>query len=190
MHDELHLGEYYKCTMTYWMIGMVILDAAPVANFFYCFSTSMAGTGKTKMPADGLGTLQLQDNRRLGIFQYDSRQMVGDGDAELARGAPFVQVYVVDGDLHFAKRKEAGSWVNTCLHAAAWKVIWEAGIYKSADWAMKLDADAVFLPSRLLASWESRKVPRKGGYLESASPCATTTPGTRRSSHSRPSGRR
>jgi hypothetical protein len=159
-------GEDQKCTMTQWMVETVLKDAAPVANSFYCFSTYMADTGKTKMTVDELGNLQLQYSRKLGIFQCDNWQVFSDGDAELAPGVPFVKVYDVDGDFHFAKRKETGSWINTGLHAAAWKAIGEAGIYKSADWVMKLDADAVFVPSRLVPILASKRVPKKGGYLE------------------------
>merc|ERR1712151_440985 len=111
---------------TQWMVETVLKDAAPVSNSFYCFSTYMADTGKTKMTVDELGNLQLQYSRKLGIFQCDNWQVFSDGDAELAPGVPFVKVYDVDGDFHFAKRKETG-------------------IYKSADWVMKLDADAVFV---------------------------------------------
>merc|ERR1712060_641669 len=88
----------------------------------------MADTGKTKMTVDELGNLQLQYSRKLGIFQCDNWQVFSDGDAELAPGVPFVKVYDVVGDFHFAKRKETGSWINTGLHAAAWKAIGEAGI--------------------------------------------------------------
>merc|ERR1712203_1135025 len=133
---------------------------------FYCFSTYVADTGKTKMTVDELGNLQLQYSRKLGIFQCDNWQVFSDGDAELAPGVPFVKVYDVDGDFHFAKRKETGSWINTGLHAAAWKAIGEAGIYKSADWVMKLDADAVFVPSRLVPILASKRVPKTGVYLE------------------------
>merc|ERR1712032_884625 len=101
------------CVMTQWMVETVLKDAAPVANSFYCFSTYMADTGKTNMTVDELGNLQLQYSRKLGIFQCDNWQVFSDGDAELAPGVPFVKVYDVDGDFHFAKRKETGSWINT-----------------------------------------------------------------------------
>merc|ERR1711920_761906 len=41
-----------------------------------------------------------------------------------------------------------------------------AGIYKSADWVMKLDADAVFVPSRLVPILASKRVPKTGVYVE------------------------
>merc|ERR1712037_259462 len=87
----------------------ILKDAAPVSNSFYCFSTYMADTGKTKMTVDELGNLQLQYRRQIGIFQCEQWQVFSDGDAELAPGVPFVKVYDADGDFHFAKRKETPS---------------------------------------------------------------------------------
>ena len=89
-------------------MGSILQDAAPVANSFYCFSTYMAETGQTNRVVDELGNLQLQYSRTIGIFQCDQWQVFTEGDAELAPGVPFWKVYDVDGDFHFAKRKETG----------------------------------------------------------------------------------
>jgi len=137
-----------------------------VTTSFYCFSTYMAETGQTKRTVDELGNLQLQYKRDIGIFQCDFWQVFTEGDAELAPGVPFVKVFDTDGDFHFAKRKETGGWINTGLHAAAWKAVKEEGKYKSAEWVMKLDADAVFVPSRLRPILAKQMVPAEGVYLE------------------------
>merc|ERR1711920_563201 len=129
-----------SCIQTQPIMNPILKDAAPVTTSLYCFSTYMAETGQTKRTVDELGNLQLQYKRDIGIFQCDFWQVFTEGDAELAPGVPFVKVFDTDGDFHFAKRKETGGWINTGLHAAAWKAVKEEGKYKSAEWVMKLDA--------------------------------------------------
>jgi len=77
-----------------------------------------------------------------------------------------VKLEDADGDFHFAKREETGTWLNTGLHYQAWKAIGEAGVYKSANWVVKVDADAVFVPNRLVSFLSSQLVPATGIYLE------------------------
>merc|ERR1712151_824809 len=72
----------------------------------------------------------------------------------------------VDGDFHFAKREETGTWLNTGLHYQAWAAIQAAGEYSSANWVVKLDADAVMIPSRLKYWLSDKYVPPGGMYLE------------------------
>merc|ERR1712137_1479744 len=81
-------------------------------------------------------------------------------------GVPLLKMEDTDGDFKFAKRKNEGTWINTGLHGQAWKAIKAAGEYESADWVVKVDCDAVFVPSRL-ASWlQGQAVPKNGMYLE------------------------
>jgi len=155
-----------KCIQTQPIMDPILADADPKETSFYCFSTYMAETGQTKKTVDELGNLQLQYSRNIGIFQCDMWQVFTEGDAELAPGVPFVKVYDTDGDFHIAKRKETGSWINTGLHAAAWKAIVAEGKYKAANWVMKLDADAVFVPSRLRPILAGQMVPATGVYIE------------------------
>jgi len=155
-----------SCIQSQPIMDPILQDAAPVANSFFCFSTYTAETGQAKRTVDELGNLQLQYSRTIGIFQCEQWQVFTEGDAELAPGVPFWKVYDVDGDFHFAKRKETGGWINTGLHAAAWKAVAEEGKYKSASWVMKLDADAVFVPSRLKPILAKQMVPATGIYLE------------------------
>ena len=131
-------SETQSCVQTQQIMEPILKHAAPVGQSFYCFSTYTAECGQTKRTVDELGNLQLQYRRKIGIFECEQWQVFTEGDAELAPGVPFVKVYDVDGDFHFAKRKETGGWINTGLHAAAWKAIAEEGKYKSADWVMKL----------------------------------------------------
>merc|ERR1712209_176919 len=66
----------------------------------------------------------------------------------------------------FAKRKETGAWVNTGLFSQVWKAIASGSKWQSVDWVVKVDADAVFVPSRLTKKLESQLVPPSGIYLE------------------------
>merc|ERR1712228_502213 len=72
----------------------------------------------------------------------------------------------VDGDFHFAKRKNSGTWVNTGIFKQVWKAIGTGDKYKTASWVVKVDVDAVFLPSRLAKMLQSQMVPSNGIYLE------------------------
>ena len=47
-----------------------------------------------------------------------------------------------------------------------WKAIGTGDKYKTASWVVKVDVDAVFLPSRLAKMLQSQMVPSNGIYLE------------------------
>merc|ERR1712107_461254 len=81
-------------------------------------------------------------------------------------GVPLLKMEDTDGDFKFAKRKNEGTWINTGLHGQAWKAIKAAGDYQSADWVVKVDCDAVFVPSRLATWLQGQAVPKNGMYLE------------------------
>merc|ERR1712113_1376924 len=54
-----------------------------------------------------------------------------------------------NGEFHQVKRKETKSWVNWGMFYQVWlKVKEQEGVYK-ADYTVKVDADAVFIPQRL-----------------------------------------
>merc|ERR1712217_46825 len=61
-----------------------------------------------------------------------------------------VETVMVTGDnFHGQKRKLTGTWINSNMFIAVWKKIKEENMWSSKDWTVKVDADAVFLPSRL-----------------------------------------
>merc|ERR1712004_470332 len=78
-----------------------------------------------------------------------------------------VKVNDVNGDFHFAKRKKTGTWINSNMFIATWKAIKEEQLWSGMDWTVKVDADAVFLPSRLRQKLEKLEVTDNGIYLES-----------------------
>ena len=49
--------------------------------------------------------------------------LYGDAEAVVAPGVKTVQVHDVAGDFHFARRKTAGTWINTGLFVQVWKQI-------------------------------------------------------------------
>merc|ERR1712194_745128 len=60
------------------------------------------------------------------------------------------------GEFHQLKRKTSGTWVNWGMFYQVWVKVREVGKYNLAEYTVKLDADAVFLPQRLRA-WLSSK---------------------------------
>merc|ERR1712203_934985 len=67
---------------------------------------------------------------------------------------------------HFAKRKKTGTWINSEIFIATWKRIQEEGLWQDKDWTVKVDVDAIFLPSRLRTYVENMEVTPNGMYLE------------------------
>mmetsp|Transcript_2546 Transcript_2546/g.6842 ORF Transcript_2546/g.6842 Transcript_2546/m.6842 type:complete len:411 (-) Transcript_2546:59-1291(-) len=152
---------------------MYLDDAISPGTAMYCFSVYMADTGSDGSVArpDELGLLRASYDRNMGIFACEKWGIFSDSPGDLKPGVPFVAVDDVDGDFHILKRKETGTWINTGLHTQVWKAILAAEDYKTADWVVKVDCDAVFLPSRLRPFLASQGVPNPlhgvpGIYLE------------------------
>jgi hypothetical protein len=143
----------------------VLVDAAFVDPTLYCFSVVMQDTGSTKKYYD-LELVQGAYDKGIGIFGCDFWGVFSDAEADLAPGVPITKVDDVDGDFHFMKREETGTWLNTGLHYQAWKAIQAEGKYAAANWVVKLDADAVMITSRLKYWLSDKPVPPGGMYLE------------------------
>ena len=61
-----------------------------------------------------------------------------------------IKVEDVEGDFHFAKRKNMGTWINTGMYKQIWKASAQKGDYAAYDLTVKADADAVFFPKKLV----------------------------------------
>jgi len=111
--------------------------------------------------------LKYQKANNLGIFQCDESDVFSDVSEDVGSGMMTTVVSDVEGDFHFAKRKSTGAWVNTGMFIQVWRKIAEGGKYQNADWVLKLDADAVFVPNRMRV-WlkQNNLVPPSGIYLE------------------------
>jgi len=153
------------CTQPQSVMEPVLQDAVPSAMSLYCFSVYTEDTGTTKKTEE-LETLQYQYSNGLSIFACEQQDVFADVAVEVGPGLTTIKVDDVDQDFHFAKRKETGAWVNTGMFAQVWKAIASGGKYQSADWVAKVDADAVFVPSRLATKLQSQLVPPSGIYLE------------------------
>jgi len=157
---------FQSCTQPQPIMNPILQDAVEVGQSMYCFSVYTQDTGSTKQSHE-LEILQHQFSQTLGIFQCEQSDVFSDVDVEVGPGMHTTVVTDVEGDWHFAKRKVSGTWVNTGMFSQIWKKMGEMGKYQSADWVMKVDADAIFVPSRM-RTWlfANRLVPPAGIYLE------------------------
>merc|ERR1712241_1042840 len=153
------------CTQPQSIMEPVLQDAVPQAASLYCFSVYTEDTGSPKKTEE-LETLQYQYSKGQSIFACEQQNVFADVEAAVGPGLNTIKVVDVDQDFHFAKRKSTGAWVNTGVFSQVWKAIASGGKYQSADWVAKVDADAVFVPSRLSKMLQSQLVPSSRIYLE------------------------
>jgi len=153
------------CTQPQHIMDPVLQDAAPVSATLYCFSVYTKNTGSTK-PSHELEILSHQFAQKISIFACQQQDVFGDVEVEVGPGLKTTMVADVEGDFHFAKRKNSGTWVNTGIFTQVWKEISRGNKYMSADWVAKVDIDAVFVPSRLTKKLQNQLVPANGIYLE------------------------
>merc|ERR1711874_931894 len=125
---------------------------------FFCFSWYMADTGSTKKSYD-LELLSRSYTLGASIFGCPKWAVYSDVEAVLGNGAKTTQVFDVDADFHLFKRKKEGTWVNAMMFYQAWKDVRSRSLFDNSDWFVKVDADAVFLPQRLLDTLKGYKVP-------------------------------
>jgi len=114
----------------------------------YCFAAYTKVTGSTKQSFE-LELLQGQYEKKVSIFACDFNNVFSDVDAQLGTDYPLIKVSDVEGDFHLVKRKTVGTWVNTGMFKQIWKKVAATAEVKMADWVVKVDADAVFVPHRL-----------------------------------------
>lgn len=127
----------------------VIFSNAKPATSMFCFAVYTANTGSTKTSYEK----ELLSNayaKKRHVFACDNYEIYSDVAVSLGGDFTTKMVQDVDNTFHFAKRKLSGAWVNTGMFQQVWKAIGKAGIYKNYDWTIKVDADAVFFPHRLV----------------------------------------
>jgi len=153
------------CTQSQTVMEPVLQDAVPITNSLYCFTVYTEDTGTTT-PNEELPILKYMLSKKTSIFACPEYDVFGDVEVEVGPDLKTIMVTDVEGDFHFAKRKNSGAWVNTGMFKQVWKAIGSGDKYKTASWVVKVDVDAVFLPSRLTKKLESQMVPATGIYLE------------------------
>merc|ERR1711963_856578 len=124
--------------------------ASPGGSLF-CFSCYTANTGS---------------ENAWNIFSCAEWAVYSDVSAPLGGGDMTIRVEDVKGDFHFAKRKEAKTWINTGMFVQIWTALRDAGHATNHDWVVKADADAVFFPWKLVDMLRDANVPAEGLYME------------------------
>merc|ERR1712217_967040 len=141
--------------------------AQPKGLRLFCWTTYVSNTGSTKKSYQ-LDLLRTQLHVGASLFGCKGWAVYGDTRVQISPGPP--ELYTTDvsipADAYFAKRKNMGTWVNSMIFFAAWKKMRDEGEYANYDWVVKTDADAVFLPARLLDRLREQPVTDKGIYLE------------------------
>merc|ERR1719323_918955 len=115
----------------------------------FCFSVYTENTGSDKVSHE-LELLQMQHDKGQSLFACAEWAVYSDVVAPLGGGDMTIQVDDVKGDFHFAKRKEAKTWINTGMFVQIWTALRDAGHATNHDWVIKADADAVFFPWKLV----------------------------------------
>jgi len=131
----------------------------------FCFSVYTADTGSEK-PSHELELLQMQHENAWNVFSCTEWAIYSDVVAPLGGGDMTIRVEDVRNDFHFAKRKEAKTWINTGMFVQVWTAVRDAGHALNHNWIIKADADAVFFPQKLIEVLRGAQVPAEGVYME------------------------
>lgn len=93
------------------------------------------------------GLLNLQFHKRSGLFACDEHTVYSNTTQDIV-GVGFV-INVINMDLECERGGEFQTQLNLKVFREVWARVASDGIYRRHDWTVKVDADAVFLPSRL-----------------------------------------
>jgi len=131
----------------------------------FCFAVYTENTGGDKVSHE-LELLQMQHDNGQSLFSCAEWAVYSDVVAPLGGNDVTIQVEDVKGDWHILRRKVTRTWVNTGMFVRVWKKIQDAGHYRNHNWVIKVDADAVFFPSKLGRVLQDVRVPQEGIYME------------------------
>jgi len=164
--DKCDPAKGWTCRMPHDIVPLVEVSSWPNANLF-CYAVYTKETGSTKRSYE-LELLQGQYSRKASLFGCESYAVYSDADADIGGDLKTIKVNDVENEFHVVKRKTQHTWVNTGLFKQVWKdmrVRWNDGL-NDADWVVKVDADAVFLPERLRKVLSEQADTYTGVYLE------------------------
>merc|ERR1712012_1406713 len=130
--------------------------ATPLGQNLYCWSVYTENTGNESLVSHELELLNIVAARGAGLFACDQWDVFSDVSAPLVNGYVTIKVEDTFGEFHQLKRKVSGTWVNWGMFYQVWVKIREVGKWNTADYTVKIDADAVFVPQRL-RTWLSSK---------------------------------
>jgi len=112
-----------------------------------CFAVYTQDTGSPK-PSTELALLTKQKQYGASLFGCEWWSVYSDVAVDIG-GYTTIKVEDYNGEFHQIKRKETKTWVNWGMFYQVWLKVKETeGVYK-ADYTVKVDADAVFIPQRL-----------------------------------------
>jgi len=130
----------------------------------FCFSVYTENTGSTKKSYE-LELLKMVYEKKASIFACDKAEVYGDVEVPIGGDVMVQKVEDVENNFHFAKRKHAGTWINTGMYQQIWKALGKKSTYAAYDWTVKADADAVFFPGKLVERVHLLPVPATGAFL-------------------------
>jgi len=129
----------------------------PLGQSLYCFSVYTENTGNVTAPNHELELLNIAAVREAGIFACEQWDVFSDVSVPInTNGYVTIKVEDTFGEFHQLKRKDTGTWVNWGIFYQVWVKIRDVAKWQSADYTIKVDADAVFSPQRL-RTWLSSK---------------------------------
>jgi len=155
----------WTCKMPHSVVPLVPVAGQPSAAL-YCVAVYTKNTGSSK-PSQELDLLKQQYAKKVSLFQCDYNDVFSDVAVQYGDdGATTIQVHDVDNEFHVVKRKSRGTWVNTGMFKQVWKAMSVRQGLKVADWVVKVDFDAVFVPQRLKDLLVKQPVTWQGVYKE------------------------
>jgi hypothetical protein len=95
--------------------------------------------------------LEAQYEKGASIFSCDAYTVLSNGGSIYLAGRPTPEIDVSTVKLgHLGdKGVTTDSWVNTAIFMEAWNMLDADGVFRTCDWTVKVDPDAVFFPRRL-----------------------------------------
>lgn len=109
------------------------------ASSLFCFSLMVPRSYEGRL-------VQLQYERRWGIFGCDEYQVVSN---ETMRVAPGLVTTPIKSDLKCDFGGEFGTVLNTDIFLLVWQKVYDEARFQYHDWTVKADPDCVFFPYRL-----------------------------------------
>merc|ERR1712099_214898 len=143
-------------------------DISYSANTLFCWAFYTKNTGSTKKSYE-LDLFRTQLFLGACIFGCPKWRVYSDIETWLSPGPPVLKTTKVDdtdGDFHLFRRKKTGAWTNAMMFYQTWMDMRRTKATVDSDWVIKADADAVFIPGRLLETLKGYKVPGGGVYVE------------------------
>jgi len=112
----------------------------------FCFSVVRVVKGSTEPDL-----LEAQYEKGASIFSCDKYSILSNGGSIYLAGrrTPEIDVSTVKLGHIGDKGVTTDSWVNTAIFMEAWNMIGADGVFRTCDWTVKVDPDAVFFPQRL-----------------------------------------